>query len=68
MEPDRLGLDIGAEHFSSMPLAMLPMVAYHICQLLVDTLIADRLRRRGESAACGCEDSPSRLAEETPGR
>lgn len=27
-------------------LAMLPMVAYHICQLLVDTLVADWLKRR----------------------
>jgi sodium/bile acid cotransporter 7 len=28
---------------------IIPMVAYHICQLLIDTLIADRLRRRGGS-------------------
>lgn len=27
-------------------LAILPMVAYHVCQLLVDTLVADWLRKR----------------------
>lgn len=32
-------------------LAMLPMIAYHVCQLLTDTLIADWLRRRGEQLA-----------------
>ncbi len=59
-----VGLDIGAEHFPTMPLAMLPMVAYHICQLLVDTLIADRLRRHQESPAAAPGDSSSRLADE----
>jgi solute carrier family 10 (sodium/bile acid cotransporter), member 7 len=29
------------------PLAILPMVAYHAAQLVIDTLIADRLRPRG---------------------
>jgi sodium/bile acid cotransporter 7 len=28
------------------PLAILPMVAYHAAQLVIDTLIADRLRQR----------------------
>lgn len=32
-------------------LAMLPMVAYHVCQLLIDTLVADRLREAGRAAA-----------------
>ena len=45
-----VGLDIGAEYYATMPLAMLPMVAYHVCQLLVDTLVADRLHQRGEAA------------------
>jgi sodium/bile acid cotransporter 7 len=31
------------------PLAILPMVAYHAAQLVIDTLIADWLRPRGES-------------------
>lgn len=29
-------------------LAVLPMLAYHVCQLLVDTLIADRLARKSQ--------------------
>ena len=29
-------------------LTVLPMVAYHVSQLLIDTLVADRLRVRGE--------------------
>lgn len=32
-------------------LAMLPMVAYHVCQLLVDTVVADWLRREPETLA-----------------
>jgi len=28
------------------PLAMLPMVAYHVVQLLIDTAVADRLRAK----------------------
>lgn len=38
-----LGLAIGYAGVFG-PLAVLPMVAYHVAQLLVDTLIADRLR------------------------
>jgi sodium/bile acid cotransporter 7 len=37
------------------PLAVLPMVAYHVAQLLVDTLIADRLRQ--SSALSGAPQS-----------
>lgn len=33
------------------PLAILPMVAYHAAQLIVDTLVADWWRARGESKA-----------------
>jgi solute carrier family 10 (sodium/bile acid cotransporter), member 7 len=33
------------------PLAILPMVAYHAAQLVVDTLIADWLRQRGSVAS-----------------
>ncbi len=33
------------------PLAILPMVAYHAAQLIIDTLIADWLRQRGEVAS-----------------
>jgi len=44
-----LGIALGYSHVFG-PLAVLPMVVYHVAQLLVDTLIADRLRmgaRRG---------------------
>ncbi len=44
-----VGLDVAAEYVDVFGgLALLPMVAYHVSQLLVDTFIADRLRRRGE--------------------
>ncbi len=39
-----VGLDLGLRYFGS--LVILPMVAYHVSQLLVDTLVADRLRER----------------------
>lgn len=32
-------------------LAVLPMLAYHVCQLLVDTVVADRLAKRSTVAA-----------------
>ena len=38
------GLHVAIDFYGG--LAILPMVAYHVCQLLVDTLIADRLRRQ----------------------
>jgi len=41
-----VGLSIAIDEFGG--LALLPMVAYHVCQLLVDTVIADRLRHAGE--------------------
>lgn len=39
-----IGLHIATTYFSG--LAMLPMIAYHVAQLLLDTLIADWLRER----------------------
>lgn len=41
-----VGLDIAISYFGG--LAILPMVAYHFIQLTADTLIADKLRSRGE--------------------
>jgi solute carrier family 10 (sodium/bile acid cotransporter), member 7 len=35
------------------PLAILPMVAYHAAQLVIDTLIADRLRQRDDAVDSG---------------
>lgn len=32
-------------YFPLLPLAMMPMIFYHVCQLLIDTVVADRLRR-----------------------
>jgi len=39
-----VGLDLGLEFFGG--LTILPMVAYHVSQLLCDTLVADRLRQK----------------------
>ncbi|MBB73873.1 MAG: hypothetical protein CMJ75_05090 [Planctomycetaceae bacterium] len=39
-----VGLTVAVEDYGVLALAVLPMVAYHVGQLLVDTLIADRLR------------------------
>ena len=39
-----VGLTVAVEDYGFLALAVLPMVAYHVGQLLVDTLIADRLR------------------------
>lgn len=39
-----VGLDIAITYVGG--LAILPMVVYHVCQLLADTVIADRLRSR----------------------
>jgi hypothetical protein len=38
------------------PLAILPMVAYHASQLVIDTLVADWLRQRPSKQV----DSPAR--------
>ena len=43
-----VGLSIALDYAAVFgQLALLPMVAYHVSQLLTDTIIADRLRRRG---------------------
>ena len=39
-----VGLTVAVEDYGFLALAVLPMVAYHVGQLLVDTVIADRLR------------------------
>ena len=39
-----VGLTVAVEDYGVYALAVLPMVAYHVGQLLVDTVIADRLR------------------------
>jgi sodium/bile acid cotransporter 7 len=43
-----LGLNLAGAHFGG--LAMLPMIAYHISQLSIDAVVADRLRQVGETA------------------
>ena len=40
-----VGLHVAVTYFGG--LAILPMVAYHIGQLLIDALVADRLRQKG---------------------
>jgi sodium/bile acid cotransporter 7 len=40
-----IGLHIALSPAFNSGLAMLPVVAYHVCQLLLDALIAERLRR-----------------------
>jgi sodium/bile acid cotransporter 7 len=44
-----VGVHLSVEHFGG--LAILPMVVYHVVQLVLDTLIADRMREAGERAA-----------------
>jgi sodium/bile acid cotransporter 7 len=46
-----IGLHIALSPAFNNGLAMLPMVAYHVRQLLLDTLIAERLRERGNLIA-----------------
>lgn len=41
-----LGLTLAIDYFPQAPI--LPVVAYHVCQLLVDTLVADWLKARRE--------------------
>jgi sodium/bile acid cotransporter 7 len=40
------------------PLAILPMVAYHAAQLIIDTLLADWLRNSSNAAPAGTADNP----------
>ena len=44
-----VGLTLAIEYFPQAPI--LPVVAYHVCQLLVDTLVADWLKARRERGA-----------------
>jgi sodium/bile acid cotransporter 7 len=44
-----VGLTLAIEYFPQAPI--LPVVAYHVCQLLVDTLVADWLKTRRERGA-----------------
>ena len=44
-----IGLDIAVEYIGQFGgLALIPMVTYHVTQLLVDTVIADRFKAAGE--------------------
>jgi hypothetical protein len=44
-----VGLHISLTYYGG--LTILPMVAYHVGQLLIDTLVADRLRQTDASSA-----------------
>ncbi|MCA9100229.1 MAG: bile acid:sodium symporter family protein [Planctomycetales bacterium] len=45
-----IGLLVAVEFYSELALAMLPMIIYHVFQLLFDTLVADRFRQRQQAA------------------
>jgi len=67
------GLTIALEYFPTLPLAMLPMVAFHICQLLVDALLAEQFRKHvpRDSASAALPAIPSSHpspTEEVPSR
>ncbi len=42
---------VGLEVAAQLGVTMLPMVTYHVGQLLIDTLVADRLRKASESSS-----------------
>jgi sodium/bile acid cotransporter 7 len=46
-------LMVGLLMAMSLQVSILPMVTYHVMQLLIDTLIADRFRRQSEIASNG---------------
>jgi sodium/bile acid cotransporter 7 len=46
-----LGLTLAINYFPQAPI--LPVVAYHVCQLLVDTVVADWLEVRRKTSAAG---------------
>jgi sodium/bile acid cotransporter 7 len=54
-----VGLDIALKFG---PLAILPMVAYHVIQLIIDTLVADQMNRRGSSGAVSDDLAEEALA------
>lgn len=61
-----IGVNTALESFGG--LAMFPMVAYHVFQLLIDAVVADRLAERGktQTAAVGPEQlEPEAAIEET---
>jgi sodium/bile acid cotransporter 7 len=41
-----IGLHVATTYFQGLVLVILPIIVYHVSQLLADTLIADALRRR----------------------
>ena len=60
-----VGLDVASEYVTIFGgLALLPMIAYHGCQLMFDTVVADRFRRRGQEAVCE-ENDEAALADTT---
>ncbi len=42
-----IGVFLAGEYFPEQPLALLPVTAYHVLQLVMDTLVATRLARAG---------------------
>ncbi len=61
-----VGLDVASEYVTIFGgLALLPMIAYHGCQLMFDTVVADRFRRRGEEQAAAEENGEAALADTT---
>ncbi|MGY8767317.1 MAG: bile acid:sodium symporter family protein [Pirellulales bacterium] len=40
-----VGLLIAATYYEASPLAILPMVTFHVGQLLIDTIVADRMKQ-----------------------
>lgn len=52
-----VGLDLGLTYYGS--LSILPMVAFHVCQLLIDTVVADRLRNQAPSESQPPDSQPS---------
>ncbi len=60
-----VGLDVASEYVTIFGgLALLPMIAYHGCQLMFDTVVADRFRRHGQQQAAE-ENGEAALADTT---
>jgi solute carrier family 10 (sodium/bile acid cotransporter), member 7 len=51
-----IGLAIGTQYFGG--LTIMPMIAYHVCQLLFDTLVIDYLRSREAKTAEKVAEQP----------
>lgn len=56
-----VGLHIARDYFSG--LAMLPLIAYHVSQLFLDTLVADRLRKESPLPPAPPETPAERIVE-----